>query len=294
MLHSFVVYLSWSINSSRLKMSHVYLVVDQNYLRDPQFEQLLATTSNTRIVVPDLAMFEMTKSDERELTIRLSLAILARHRHRVFVSRAIAECLKYELERAQPVSGHMLYREATQFLRRILHAVATGVTNAEFERVIHDPQNHISDLKRDYLDHDSNKRRSLELVEATKLEMSPEFASRLRGKLASWEEKIAFVREKGLSLLLGVLQENNFSRERALNFARRKPMLLRYFYANLWACLSWEEYGRLEGMGPKKVSNDLLDSEYVLSATFFDGILSCEPRVNEAYVATVQMITAKV
>lgn len=274
-------------------MSHFYLVVDQNYLRNPQLESLLAATINTRIVFPDLAMFEMTKTDKRELNIRLSFAILAKYAHRVFVSRAIGECLKHELEHGQPVSGHMLLRGATQFLRQVLYAVANGVTNAAFERVIHDPESHLFDLKRDYLDHDSNKRHSLELVEATKLEMPAEFARRVRGKQATREQKIAFVREKAPSLLLSVLQENNFSRERALKFLRRKPMLLRYFYANLWACLSWEEQGRLEGLEPKKVSNDLLDREYVLSATFFDGILSCDARVNDAYGATAQMLTSK-
>lgn len=239
-------------------------------------------------------MLEMAKPDERELNIRLSLATLSRYAHRVFVSRAIGECLRHELERVQSVSGHMLFREATQFFRQVLDAVATGVTNAAFERVLHDPGNHLFDLKRDYLDHDANKRRSLELVEATKLEMSTQFARRVRGKQATWEQKIAFVREKAPSLLLSVLQENNFSREQALNFLRKKPMLLRYFFANLWACLDWEEQGRLEGLGSKKVSNDLLDREYVLSATFFDGILSCDARVNRAYAATVQMLTSKV
>ena len=282
------------ITSSYPKMSGVYLVVDQNYLRDPKFEHLLAATANTRIVLPDLAMFEMAKPDERELSIRLSLATLARYAHRVFVSRPIAECLRHELERVQPVAGHMLFREATQFLRQVLQAVATGVTNAAFERVIHDPEDHLFDLKRDYLDHDSNKCRSLELVEATKLEMSAEFARRVRGNQATREQKIAFVREKAPSLLLNVLQENNFSRARAVNLIRRKPMLLRYFYANLWACLTWEEQGRLEGLGSKKVSNDLLDREYVLSATFFDGVLSRDGRVNEAYAVVAQILKSKV
>jgi hypothetical protein len=123
------------------------------------------------------------------------------------------------------------------------------VSNAEFERVIEDPEDHLSDLKRDYLDHQSNKQSSLELVEATKREMTDEFAKRIRGKRATWEEKIAFVREKAPSLLVHVLSDNGFTREKAVTLARKKSMLLRYFYVNLWACLDWEEQGRLEGLG---------------------------------------------
>lgn len=274
-------------------MRHTYLVTDQNYLRTPQLEQLLTTHPSTRIVLPDLAMFEMTKPDERELTVRLSLATLSKFADRVFVSRAIGECLRYELKHVQPVTGYMLFREATLFLRRVLKAIASGASNAEFERVIYDPENHLSDLRRDYLDHDSNKQRSLELVEATKHEMTAGFAKRVRGKRATREEKIDFVREKAPSLLVRVLTENGFSRERAVNLARRKSMLLRYFYVNLWACLDWEEQGRLEGLGPEKVSNDLLDREYVLSASFFDGVLSSETRVNDAYAATTHLLATQ-
>lgn len=139
-------------------MPHTYLVVDQNYLRTQPLRDLLVVQPRTRLVLPDLAMFEMAKPDERELTIRLSLETIARHPDRVFVSQAMSECLKYELDTSRPVTGHLLFREATQFLRRILHAVATGTSNPDYERVIHDPESHLSGLRQDYLDHDANKK----------------------------------------------------------------------------------------------------------------------------------------
>lgn len=275
-------------------MRHTYFVIDQNYLRAPQLEELLATQPRTRIVVPDLAMFEMTKSSERALTVRSSLATLAKYADRVFVSRTIGECLKYELEHAQPVTGHMLFREATHFLRRVLSAVVTGRENPEFERVIHDPENCLLDLNQDYLDHDSNKQRSLELVDATKSEMTAEFAKRIRGRRVAREEKIAFIREKAPSLLIYVLEDNGFTREKACHLVRKESMLLRYFYVKLWACLDWAEHGRLDNLGAVKVSNDLLDQQYVLSATFFDGVLSCDARVNDAYLATMNLLAVRV
>jgi len=156
--------------------------------------------------------------------------------------------------------------------------------------VIADPQNHISGMKRDYLDHAANKARSLELVEETKRSMNGEFAKRLRGSRAALDEKLDFIHEKAPSLLVGVLEENGFSRGQAIRLYRKRPMLLRYFFAKLWACLSWEEQGRIEGLGPAKVSNDLIDLEYVLAATFFDGVLSDEPAVNDAYAAVHQLL----
>lgn len=237
-------------------------------------------------------MFEMAKSRNRELTIKLSLEILAQQPSRVFVSRALSDCLTYELHSKVAVVGHLIDRDATNFLRRILAAIATGFPNSEYDQVISDPENHMSGMRRDYLDHDANKSRSLELVDETKRSMTAEFAKRLRGSRATTREKIDFIYEKAPSLLAGVLEDNGFSRQKAIQLFRQKPMLLRYFFVKLWACLSWEEQGRIQGLGPAKVSNDLIDHEYVLAATFFNGVLSDEPAVNEAY-AVVQELLAR-
>ena len=246
--------------------------------------------SQTKFVLPDLGMFEMAKSSNRELTIKLSLEILAQAPGRVFVARALSDCLHYELVQGKPVVGHLIDSEGTRFLRRLLVAVASGEKNDVFDKVVNDSDGHLGGLRRDYLDHVDNKRRSIELVEETKRGMSAEFAKRIRGSKATFDEKLDFIREKAPSLLVGVLEDNKFSRNRAIQLMRKQPMLLRYFYVKLWACLCWEEQGRIEGLGPSKVSNDLIDHEYVLAATFFSGVLSDEPAVNEAYKAVTQLL----
>ena len=271
-------------------MTHQYLVVDQNFLRTDALRDMLRAQRQIRIVLPDLAMFEMAKSTNRKLTINQSLSIVAEEPGRVFVSHALGHCLSYELKNGVAVDGHMLDQKATKFLRKLLNAVSTGIRNPEYDGVIDDPENHVSGMKRDYLDHTANKARSLELLDVTKRSMTGEFAKRLRGSRATVDEKLDFIYEKAPSLLVGVLEENGFSREKATRFYRKKPMILRYFFAKLWACLSWEEQGRIEGLSPAKVSNDLIDHQYVLAATYFDGVLSEEPAVNEAYAAVQQLL----
>ena len=275
-------------------MRHQYLVVDQNFLRTAALRNVLVERPNVQLVLPDLAMLEMTKPDERELTVALSLETIARYPGRLFVSRAMSECLKYELTTGRSVAGHLLFRPATAFLRTVLLAVESGIPNDQYRRVIDDPENHLSALKRAYLNHTENKSRSLELLAETKRQMSIEFAKRVRASRATREEWIDFVRTKALSLLAGVLQDNGFSLERAMAFIRTRPMLVRYFYLKVWTCLVWEEQGRLEGLGAKKVSNDLLDHEYVLAATFFDGVPSDEPKVNDAYGAVTLLLETRV
>ena len=271
-------------------MSRLYIVVDQNQLRSAELRDKVQKEPQTRFVLPDVGMFEMAKSSNRELTLSLSLEILACAPGRSYVSQSLSGCLSYELHRAVPVVGHLLHRDATAFLRRVLSSVASGVRNAEFADVIADPKGHVYGMRQDYLNHDANKRRAVELVEVTKRSMTAEFARRLRGSRATTDEKISFIAEKAPSLLVGVLEDNGFGRGKAIQFVRRKPMLLRYFFVKMWACLCWEDQGRIDGLGAAKVSNDLIDHEYVLAATFFDGLMSGEPAVNEAYKAVTTLL----
>lgn len=271
-----------------------YLVVDQNFLRADELRSQLASDPNLCIVLPDLAFLEITKNERWELTLRLSLAVLADYRQRVFVGRSVSESLRYELYHGKPVTGHMMYRDATRFVREILASVESGTEGEGIARIRSNPDNHLQELQRDYLNHSANKLHASELVDATKLVASSAFAESVRSNRASREERLEFLTKQAPSILLGVLIDNGFSRERASSLARKKPMLLRYFYLKMWASIDWLEMGRLEGLGEKRVTNDLLDHEYVLTATFFNGVLSKERKVNDAYHDLMQLLSGRV
>lgn len=272
-------------------MKHTYLVVDINFLHSQALRDRLCSQPDIRLVLPDLAMFEMSKSSNREFTFKRSLGIMAQEPNRVFVSRALGDCLSYELNRKVAVVGHLVDREATVFVRRLLSAVATGIRNAEYDQVIEDPQNQLLGMVHDYLNHTTNKTRLAELVDATKLLMTTEFSKRLRSASVTRQEKLDFIYEKAPSLLVDMLKENGFSREKAICLLRQKPMILRYCYLKLWECLLSEQKGRLKNRREKDISNDLIDHEYVLTATFFNGVLSHDGAVNDAYAAVSQILS---
>ncbi len=275
-------------------MGKRYLVVDQNYLRTPQLQVLLGADNLSRFVLPDLALLEMTKGAHRELTLTQSLAQLSRYPQRVVVAKAMSACLQNELTKKQSASGYLVHKEGTDFLRKILDAVATGNKNRELAQVLEDLDGHIPALEAEYLDHAANKNRAMELVDAAKLDMPPDFAKRVRNGTATFQERLAFVHERACSLSVAVLADFGFSREKAIAFIRTKPLLLRYFYLNIWNCLEWERHGRLESMVDRRVSNDLLDREYVIAATSFEGLLTNEKRMNEAYETVLQLIKQRV
>lgn len=277
-------------------MRRRYLVADQNYLRAPELEALLTTDPSVRVIFPDLGFLEMAKGEQQELTVRHSLRILAKFPSRVKLARSVGQALRHELDTKRAVAGLIAPRASTKIVREVLACLATDPDTTAVKRLLDQPAEYITWLKHIFLDHVDNKDRALLLVEATRHDTGADFVKQVRSGQASFEERVNFVAERVPSMLLSVLVEDRFgfSAEKAKVFVRRKPLLLRYFYLNVWAALDWEEMGRLEGLSPEKVSNDYLDREYIIAATYFDGLLTKDTRMNTAYEALTQLLQRRV
>jgi hypothetical protein len=65
-------------------------------------------------------------------------------------------------------------------------------------------------------------------------------------------------------------------------FLTQKPLVLRFFYASVRHCVDWAARGGLLSMLPERITNDILDQDYVLVGSFFDRLLSKEVKVQEA------------
>lgn len=74
-----------------------------------------------------------------------------------------------------------------------------------------------------------------------------------------------------------------FSTHVARRFLRQRPLSLRFIYLKIWLCLDWIAEGGFDALPATDATNDLLDQEHVLLATFFDGFLSNDKRANKAY-----------
>ena len=274
-------------------MSKRYVVVDQNVLRKDALKELLVSSADTQFVIPDLAFLEMTKSVQWEQTLRGSFAILSTVRSRVVVSRSVGDALKTELAKRAPIGGKMLHDEATVFIRDILQSIRDGSTGRGVERIRDDPENHRGALAKDHLDHDSNKAQLNGLIASTKSMLPGEFAKRLRAKKVKPDERLDVIFQVATALLPDILIDAGFTKEKARALMKQKPMLLRYMYLKAWQCLNWIEMGGFESLPSNKVTNDQLDHEYILMATFFHGLLSEEPRVNQAYQDLLVLINQK-
>lgn len=275
-------------------MTKHYVVVDLNFLGRGNVEGLLTARPGTRIVLPDLSFLEMTKSDRWESILRSTLQPLSQYSNRVFVCRSVSDGLAAELANLHSVNKHMLNREATQFVRDLLNWVGSGREGYAIARIRADPECHRASLAADYLDHGRNKARLKELIEDTQSMLSGELQKRMRSANVSGEERVQFIHEMALSILPQVLGTRGISIDKARVFMRRKPLILRYMFLKIWHCVFWIEKGGFHTFPESKVTNDEIDQQYVLAATFFDGLASLETKVNNAYEDLMLLLAKKI
>lgn len=275
-------------------MTKHYVVVDLNVLGRGKIKDLLANQPDTRFVLPDLSFLEMTKSDRWESVLRHTLQPLAQHTNRVFICRSVSDVLAAELTNLRPVKKHMLHREATHFARDLLNWVSSGNEGYAVARIRKDPECHRASLAAGYLDHRRNKMRLKELIEDMQRILPGELQKRMRSDKISKDERVQYIHDLTLSMLPQVLGTRGISIGKARAFMRHKPLVLRYMYLKIWHCSFWIEKGGFDTFPVAKITNDEIDQQYVLAATFFDGLESLETKVNQSYQDLKLLLAKKV
>jgi len=275
-------------------MTKRYVVVDQNVLRKLLLEKEIKTQPNTHFVIQDLPFLAMTKGAKWESTLRGSLQLLADVSNRVHVAYSVNVALDRELASLQPVTGHMLHHEATKSVRDLLNSVRSGTDGKTMNLIRTDPDNHLADLSADHLDHVGNKKRLGEMIETTKSFIPEEQQKRMRATKVSEYEKLQMVHDISVGLIPQILAERGVTTGRARMFMKRRPMLLRYFFVKIWYYLRWIEKGGFDCVQEKKVTNDEIDQQYVLTASFFHGLLSEEGRVKDSYEGLCNLLKRKI
>lgn len=281
-------------------MPNRLVVLDQNKLREPrapEVVELLKNSPNTHFVLPDVAFVEMTKNPSaREATLVGSLMMLAPYPERIHISKGIGECLRGELERQVDCVRHMLLREGRAFVRNLLRGVEDGgARTIEMDRVVSDPDGHHAGIARQYLNHDLNKESVAQLIESMKKGFPTGYEKELRAGRIPQDQRLNTIHAYASSMLCAILQESyGFSEGQTWAFAKRKPMLLRHFYSRMWLCMDWIQKGGFECIAEEKVTNDLIDHEYIMTATCFHGLITGEKRVLEAYLDMIALLAKPV
>lgn len=271
-------------------MPRKQILLDQNYLRSDELRDAIARDSSVRFIFPDEALLEMCKSEHWELILTRSLTILSAAPSRVRMTTSMGVGLAWESQNKKSIAGRLVDVEATEFLREILMGVSRGEVSNGVTVMRERMSLAQTEVREEEFNHVENKKRLLTLVESSREFLRPDFQKRLRAGAATRDEVREAVRSIAPEVLGSYCASAGFSREKAKVFLASKPLTLRFAYAGLLNTFSWLARGGVMSYAGERATNDAVDRNYAVLASFFDGFWSKDVKAAALYEDIARII----
>lgn len=267
-------------------------VVDMNMLEAPELGQGMQEDGEIDYIIPDVAFLEMCKHDAFLSTMRQALRVFGNHADRVHVTRSVGACLGDEMRALRLTDGgNILSEERSEYGRRLIRDLFSGneESAAEIQREL--GQARAAVLSAD-LDADDAKERAQQYLSLIGKGLHADLQKALRSRRVSHEVFIAFAWVAAcMYARKWMCKEGRLSEAGARRFIRKKPLVLRYqFLLVRHTLLGFQSGSDISGMTPEKELNNQLDFDYVLTASYFDGLLSKDKRVKDAHLDLMNVL----
>jgi len=257
-------------------------VVDQNWFRSNALVELMAEEPTSCFVVPDVALLEMSKSANWKGTMRPSLAVFAAAPDRLFVSMSIAEAIRYELSSLSPIKATQLLPDAfTSSGRQMVSELASERPESVLRWIESGFGDAFNAWQSAELDSELAKAQLVSHVsvfKGLKKEVLKAIADPLHAAY-----RLAFISASAEMLVQDHLIPKHVSEAEAGAFLEERPLVLRYVILLIRQSLDWAAKGGVEGLPADKELNNRFDMEYVVTASYFDGLLSRDNGACGAY-----------
>ena len=257
-------------------------LVDQNYFRSTELAALMSADPDATFVVPDVALIEMCKGPHWQDTVRSSLATLAQAPARVSNTIAVGEALMYEFTNKRSAYDQLRPPEFQSFFHAILKDVRENTMTAGMNAIAVRIAETQTELSENELDHSRNLaglRGRMEIIEDA---LGADAIRQFKNSNVDRLVRLRYIRKIGRDLTEAHTRKEGFSEDEIAAFMSSKPVILRTYYLSVRHALEWAIRQGLNSLPQHRATNDVLDQDYVLLASFFDVLLSKETRMLDA------------
>lgn len=258
---------------------HNFIVIDQNFLQLEELRHILSSSEDGQcFVITDTAMMEIMKNGAE--TYEWSLKIISDYSGKIYVSLSPSEIPKNELITKVPCKN-IISSERTDEFRKILHEIRAGIYGTARAKADTDIPVAIQSVAENQLNHKKNKTVLMNMYKAISDDLGLDCCKGLRKGLINKKLQYEYIIKQVVKSMKTTLSDNGFTNKEMDAFIKKDSFLYRQKALFGWRCINWVAECGLENLLEKKATNELMDLDYIIIATYGQGILSKEKSFNK-------------
>lgn len=251
-------------------------IVDVNYLRDPRLKEYFAEDKSNFIIFTDFACMECYKG--RSLTnIKNSLEIVSDFSEQVLVLKNTGAVIKEDLTRSQQNDIFIDQDQSAGFHDFCIGVKGASAGDTYFAKQLLEKSELAS------IDIEKKKEYAglvLKGIEQFNKQMDQNFVKVLRSGKPWTSAEYEHIWREVIELCKLMFKKHN---ELPNKYTFARHYIFRYSLACYLLALKWLSEGGWHSYSQEDMRNDLIDMSYVAYATYFDGVLSKDKKINELY-----------
>ena len=263
-------------------------VIDAGALRSAALEKFLRASRTNTAVITDYASMESFKGDGA-VNIRRSLEIISRFPQQVLILKSTAEVCALR-PRSSGLHGRLLDRRQTAGFPKYCCALFNGVV-------------HPADMAYDIASKSAASREQFARMERTAAGISTAWTALFKSYT---RDELQALRRQGI---ISARLANRIIRDvfvvtarffRDMNSSSDMPSTIdalysfpfRFALCTYVLALHWAVKGGYQSASTHTIRNDFTDATYASYATFYDGIITLDQKLNEIYMLSRWMLNA--
>ncbi len=261
-------------------------VVDINYLQKPELEDYLAKSRDNYVVFTDFASMEIYKCNSLK-NLACKIIIVSQYSNQVIVLKGTREISSLTLVTNKLPQSLIDYTQTVAFFEFCEHTKSACEGDKLLSREVLSRESNASQ----YLDEQMQSHQLI--VDAIKgfaksydpshlkalrkgKELPPDFMDRITKNILLTTQFLLEKHPDVQALPEGEYLRNNY--------------VFRFAICTHLLSLRWIKDGGYEQVSKEKLRNDIVDMSYVTYATYFDGLLSLDKKLNEIYNDTMNYL----
>ena len=265
-------------------------VIDTNYLRTPadptklkrpDLEQLLQSAApEDRFILTDTAVLETLKNPQWESTARNSFAIISRFPTKIWTSTEPSKLMNAELDSCKDTAA-VIDAHLTTGFRALLAEIASGNDGQAISTV----RNQILQAQNDLAAQQQNHPRNLGSLKAAcgavKQSVDLKAYRKLGDDYQRRQFRLRYAKTLAQISAKEVAEEEGKGQDVGNALAAGRGAMLRLQIGFFLIGFKWAVNNGLDSLPDTKATNELMDLDHAIIATYCDGILTEESSVQE-------------